>query len=924
MIPPNPTIPPDYRAQNIPAIPPVRTLAGPFTVEEDIAIFKDIEKTMQRNMRNTLIGVYAMLGVMVAIMPLIMIGTFGFSGHNLRSDVMIKWLVALIYCFIIVILLALDIRYRHPLVIRSVAKKYLKEWELDANLLTPPKPSLMIGMFDTYYSLLSVSPIHPESFMKHSLNKTKNGVLIFAVVLFGILTPMAVLMNGGSLLVAVRATIVTCITTFCFSYILQTARHVYAVRLSPKAWYWTRKAMMVVVAGLMFVFLGLIISAPFVMQTWQQDIDFITLNPFSRAVLFIPSALADVSVSDPVPITSVLVSTILWFLGVLSFFEFKKVDIAKTNVKLCLMERYDPKIAPSGVPGPVAFKEAKLEEKPKEKVIFKSQNVAWNSIDVGPGTDVLRSRTRLFEINYKPKYVVSAVVIILLCVFTLAPMSGGLLGDPFMDYLTTAMVSGMFLIFMTAATMAGAETNDSGVIFRLLPLELKKALWVLMEPGIKYGLGGYIVIEVVVWAVFNKVDPAAPIFVLLFIPLMYMAIMPLYLLSRTYNQGSGSVYSIIFVAAIFVIAGNLAFGMTMAALPAFVQVLVISIVPLGFIYLSWHIVDHEGYKRYLRVPRWKLRRKLVFAVCGMLILVGVMVPLWGTTTLGSPLVTKHIVARDVTSSEVISNGNYSFEGSITVSPGGNLKIINATITFKVVQTGKTGLYVSNSAYLDVYNSTITADKHFYLDLRGMAKIRNSTISRTWGSPGTGPGGGVQALSSGVELINTTIENGGGYGIYISDNNPTIRNCTIRNNLRSGIVVEGGAPLIFGSTVSGNFDGIHVITGSPTISRNLVHNNTRYGIYLGGTFANVHYNTVRDNKDLGMAIDDSDYRVPPDNIVYNNTGGNIGAPASTFNGGFMIVLLAPIFIIMGASMYITSKRTKAYRKMEFAAMRETQE
>ena len=197
------------------------------------------------------------------------------------------------------------------------------------------------------------------------------------------------------------------------------------------------------------------------------------------------------------------------------------------------------------------------------------------------------------------------------------------------------------------------------------------------------------------------------------------------------------------------------------------------------------------------------------------------------------------------------------EGGININGASNCTIIGNTIT-----NCPDGIFIyGNSNYNTIKNNKITNSgiDGIHLDNSNYNIIQNNTVTGSYES-------GIQISYSNYNIIQNNIianntEEGLGKGIFIaSSSNNTIQNNTITNN---------------------NADGILSADSSDNnIQSNIITNNG-YGIYLTRSSANINFNRITGNRNIGI-----EHWIGSGTIVNatNNWWGHNTAPISGSNDG----------------------------------------
>jgi hypothetical protein len=129
--------------------------------------------------------------------------------------------------------------------------------------------------------------------------------------------------------------------------------------------------------------------------------------------------------------------------------------------------------------------------------------------------------------------------------------------------------------------------------------------------------------------------------------------------------------------------------------------------------------------------------------------------------IGSKLEVKSNANVDISDSLVELNGDFELK------PNSHVTMNNTIFKMNCSEDNKFGILVKESAYLDVYNSTITANipRHYYwFAVYGSMKLINSEVYYTAGS--------IEIYSNNALIDACTIANSEKVGIFIKDSSPT--------------------------------------------------------------------------------------------------------------------------------------------------------
>ena len=97
--------------------------------------------------------------------------------------------------------------------------------------------------------------------------------------------------------------------------------------------------------------------------------------------------------------------------------------------------------------------------------------------------------------------------------------------------------------------------------------------------------------------------------------------------------------------------------------------------------------------------------------------------------------------------------------------------------------------------------------------------------------GKGGAGSVYVYAVAISLDKVTIRDGSSHGIYLYNNNTTLKDCQLLDNVNNGAYVYYGAPTVDGVTSRGNKQqGLYFRYATPTITNCEIVDNTGWGIY----------------------------------------------------------------------------------------------
>jgi parallel beta-helix repeat protein len=169
------------------------------------------------------------------------------------------------------------------------------------------------------------------------------------------------------------------------------------------------------------------------------------------------------------------------------------------------------------------------------------------------------------------------------------------------------------------------------------------------------------------------------------------------------------------------------------------------------------------------------------------------------------------------------------------------------------------------------------DTAFYVSNGPYFIIRNCTI---YNAQGTSNSGGLRVLANNALIMNNTIYDNKGVGIYANGENITIVNNTVYNNNSTGIVTSINDKFF---NVSGNivydnyYSGIQLaVSDNSSVYNNTAYNNGGDGItILGGEYNIISNNTLKENKLYGIGlVGGASNNTVINNFLYKNLKGCI--------------------------------------------------
>lgn len=201
---------------------------------------------------------------------------------------------------------------------------------------------------------------------------------------------------------------------------------------------------------------------------------------------------------------------------------------------------------------------------------------------------------------------------------------------------------------------------------------------------------------------------------------------------------------------------------------------------------------------------------------------------------------------------IIVNGNLTVGGSMTLE-GVTLSMNYAPGTGIIptirIDSGGTFLALDDAI---ITSQAGNSDGYHFKALSGSSLTLSDTIMERMATRTGSEASGLEIYTTNASILNTTIRNGYGNGMYIAADVGLLDNVTVENNFRRGVYVDGS----YGGRA--HMEGCN-ITG-----------NTIYGVYLYLSDGNkIKNSTIGGNGGSALYIDQSD-----GNIIANNTIENV--------------------------------------------------
>lgn len=901
---------------SLPVEKDVRPLSGPFGLEEDLTILKDLDETIQKNAKS---DATALMAVTVLILVTCIGGLFflfSLEGTYVGPVTpLLKGALTGIFSLFFIMIFPLELSSESADLMDPLIRKFSKEWDFGPDLLAALCAKGRKRSYDRMFpeEIFMLSPMQREAFFLSNDKKFRNSYLTFYVTMMAFGLPFATFMLSGSVVLIIRAIAVSLLTSVSVFYITLNFKYNYATSLSPRTWYLVRKVVEWLVLVLFFVVLAIFLWGLYVSGTLDGAAKAMDSNYFLMVLLAIPRAVTDLTIASTVPYPSVVISFILWGAGLISYRRLKRTDHIRAKVKLYVMGRYSKGIE-DGPKGPrvVPLTEVKTTEQ-KKKVQLRSQGLDWSKIDEGPGSKVLMSKIRLYEYNTRAKYYVGFVVISLLIIFGFVK---GMLNTN-MDLMSIGMEMIpiiAFLFLSLSAVLPGREEGEKTDILRMLPLDGKEVLWAMMDPILKYCLGPYLFLTVAFFSAFQVSDLAFLIFFLAVVPALTLAFIPALVYFYVNDRGEGMLLTGMFMGG-FILMG-IYFNLMSIAVPlplwVFMAMAAASIFPIYL--LSRRLFIRRFHKSYLNRPNWKRKRKLSWMAAGLIMILLIVPPiaLTGTGVIRTQF-TPEKIAWTVSGYQTVINTTVEYDGSVIVPSGSTLEIRDSVVKFKVAALGETELYIEPGGLLTVVNSTLTADTYFEFRIEGKAFISDSRVRRTWGSD---IDAGIMVYGQGTVIQRTVVEDGMSHGINIEDTSPLIQDCVIQNNKAAGFFIADSSATLINNTIRNNHLGILMWTSSDTLRNNTIQNNSGDGMVLDRAGPSLMYNRFYDNKGYAIVIIGDRGPLLLDNIYVNNTKGDIDRrPRENSDALTMLGTLISVPLIILPLMALGRQRERMFRKIE---------
>lgn len=251
----------------------------------------------------------------------------------------------------------------------------------------------------------------------------------------------------------------------------------------------------------------------------------------------------------------------------------------------------------------------------------------------------------------------------------------------------------------------------------------------------------------------------------------------------------------------------------------------------------------------------------------------------------------------ITGSESLSGGSYEVhDGDIIIRDGGTLTLDGTEIRMDDTTGPQYRVEVQSGGTLIMRNGALIRSEHnnsnwysFFIWDGATARITDSNISDVGSIFANWQDLGIFIESDDVLIDNTDITRGG-FGIMMFFSDATITNNTIYDNQGTGVYTELGEPVINDNHIIGNgvngwwwgtYPGIQAYNSNATIDGNTVDNNGwnggNYGsgIQVALSHVSVRNNTITNNADQGISVDNHASGTIADNDIRWNDDQGIG-------------------------------------------------
>ncbi len=228
--------------------------------------------------------------------------------------------------------------------------------------------------------------------------------------------------------------------------------------------------------------------------------------------------------------------------------------------------------------------------------------------------------------------------------------------------------------------------------------------------------------------------------------------------------------------------------------------------------------------------------------------------------------------------ETVANETLELEQSLIINA--TVRFENVTLSFMNTENGSFGLYILEAGNLILQDCTLTSSSSFRFEVFGNISIRDSGISRLWGSTkySAGDGGlelhgsedreavivnssishcttnGIMAWGRSLELFNSSFSQVGDDPVEVRHGSARIENCSFREN-RDGLYLRKSTIKLANLSFRDSSLGIHLYRSSGIIQDCDIQS-CRTGLYLSRSELEVQRVTIQDCR-YGIWLYDSD-------------------------------------------------------------------
>ena len=244
----------------------------------------------------------------------------------------------------------------------------------------------------------------------------------------------------------------------------------------------------------------------------------------------------------------------------------------------------------------------------------------------------------------------------------------------------------------------------------------------------------------------------------------------------------------------------------------------------------------------------------------------------------------------VNDTEICINKTIDLTGNLIIKDNSNLTFVNVILNMKSTSSSRKGI-ISNGT-LNITDSLIKPSidysqyrstdsivrpspyysQYYFIINKGEFNLHNSKID-SCGWNNTKGEYGLEIYLDNSKITNNTFTNLN--TIYIESNNNEItnNNITSATNNSYGIYIKANNNNIVGCNIKNFYTGIYINGQNNIIQSNTIENNNNTGIDIQNSNNNIIKNNIINNNTIsGINLNNADNTKISDNIIANNTGG----------------------------------------------------